>query len=147
MMTALPFASADRAAWLPFGLGHNGGPPLDDHTPPWGDAIGTYFDWQRAHRRAWKGASRSVTLFRLARAETVGLTYKEYVAEMLDTGRWLQADDAARIAAIKAARPAAEPAPPSPPIPRADPPAGESTVIDPHVRRLMAVKRQRPRWR
>jgi hypothetical protein len=85
--------------------GHNGGPPLDDdHVPEWGPgAIGTYFHWKRAHRAA-RRASRDVTLFRLARAERLGLTYDEYTLEILDRGRYLQTEDTARIAEIKAAR-------------------------------------------
>jgi hypothetical protein len=87
------------------GLGHNGGPPLDDeHIPEWGlGGIGTYFDWKRA-RKASRRAPRSVVMFRLDRAERVGLTYEEYLLEILDRGRYLQVEDAARIAEIKAAR-------------------------------------------
>src|SRR5579863_10632886 len=88
-------------------LGHNGGPPLDEHVPEWGPGpIGTYFDWKRAYRRA-RGAPRSVVMFRLARAERIGLTYEEYLLEILDRGRYLQAEDADRLAEIKAARPPA----------------------------------------
>jgi hypothetical protein len=37
-------------------------------------------------------------------AEVLGLTYEEYVLELLFEGRHLQAGDTARIAAIKSAR-------------------------------------------
>jgi hypothetical protein len=86
--------------------GHNGGPPLDEtHRPEWGEGgIGNYFSWKTAHRAAWKNVSRDVALFRLKRAERVGLTYEEYTLELLERGRHLQIEDHARIAAIKRKR-------------------------------------------
>jgi len=88
------------------GVGHNGGPPLaPEHVPEWGSGpIGGYFYWKAAHRAAWRGVSRDVMLFRLARAERLGLSYKEYTLEILEHGRYLQEDDVERIAAIKRAR-------------------------------------------
>ena len=87
---------------------HNGGPPLDDpdrHVPPWGNApIGNYFAWRRAFRSARKPAPRETTLRRLTRAKECGVTYNEYMAVLLDTGRHLQPDDAALIREIIAAR-------------------------------------------
>jgi hypothetical protein len=85
--------------------GHNQGPPLDEHRPEWGnDGIGNYFYWKAAHARAWKNVSRDVALFRLTKAERLGLTYEEYTLEILERGRYLQIDDQERIAAIKRAR-------------------------------------------
>ena len=86
--------------------GHNGGPPLDArHVPEWGTGpIGNYFNWKAAHRAAWRGASRDLVLFRLARAERLGLTYAEYTLEILERGRYLQETDGERIAEIKRAR-------------------------------------------
>lgn len=79
---------------------HNQGPPLDEHVPEWGrDGFATYFEWRAAHRKAWKPANRDVALHRLARAEASGLTYEEYMLELLDTGRYLQKGDQ-RIAEI-----------------------------------------------
>jgi hypothetical protein len=98
-----PAGPANRVA-----TGHNGGPPLnEEHRPEWGDGpIGNYFYWKAAHRAAWHGASRDVILFRIQRAERLGLTYEEYVLEILERGRYLQTEDAERIAEIKKARPA-----------------------------------------
>jgi len=87
---------------------HNQGPPLDDEDgPEWGDGdIYVYYSWKNAHRAAWKPKSRDHALFRLARAEAVGLTYEEYTLEVLERGRFLSADaDAERIARIKDKRP------------------------------------------
>src|SRR5690242_21815008 len=70
---------------------HNQGPPLDDEEgPEWGDGdIYVYYSWKNAHRAAWKPKSRDHALFRLARAEAVGLTYEEYTLEILERGRYL----------------------------------------------------------
>ena len=86
---------------------HNQGPPLDDEDgPEWGDGdIYVYYSWKNAHRAAWKPKSRDHALFRLARAEAVGLTYEEYTLEILERGRYLSAADAERIARIKDERP------------------------------------------
>lgn len=87
------------------GLGHNGGPPLDEEKgPPWagGDPY-VYFRWKHACRKAWS-ASCDVKLFRLRKAERLGLAYREYTLELLDRGRHLQPEDADRIAEIKRAR-------------------------------------------
>ena len=86
--------------------GHNGGPPLDqEHKPEWGHGpIGNYFYWKAAHRAAWHSASRDVILFRMQRAERLGLSYEEYTLEILERGRHLQIEDVERIAQIKKAR-------------------------------------------
>jgi hypothetical protein len=65
-------------------LGHNGGPPLEDDDP----AGWRLWCWRRARRRAWS-APREIALSRLARAETLGLTYREYTLEILERGRYL----------------------------------------------------------
>jgi hypothetical protein len=87
------------------GRRHNGGPPLDDYRgPPWGKGDPHRFlHWKRAHAAAWKPKSRDIALFRLAKAEAVGLTYEEYTLELLERGRHLQAGDA-RVEEIKRLR-------------------------------------------
>ena len=86
--------------------GHNGGPPLDDYEgPPWGKGDAhLYLTWKRAHRAAWKNVSADIMRLRMERAERLGLTYEEYALEILERGRYLQAEDTERIAEIKAAR-------------------------------------------
>ena len=85
--------------------GHNGGPPLDDHTPEWGsNGIGNYFYWKAAHRAVWKNPSPGIVAFRIRKAEGLGLTYEEYTLEILERGRHLQVEDVERIAEIKQAR-------------------------------------------
>lgn len=80
----------DMLDWgLPARMGHNNGPPLDDEP---NDAF-VGWRWRKAHREAWKNPSMSILKFRVARAEAAGVTYREYMLELLDTGRHLQAKD------------------------------------------------------
>ncbi|MEI8146155.1 MAG: hypothetical protein WCH83_11890 [Alphaproteobacteria bacterium] len=88
-------------------LGHNGGPPLKEkpHVPPWGrGGIKTFFSWRAAHQRAWKSVPRETMIRRADKAEALGLSYEEYHLELLERGRYLQAEDVETIAAIKAKR-------------------------------------------
>ena len=64
----------------PPGIGHNGGPPIDEI------ATWSLFCWRKAHARAWKTPPREIALARLARAEELGMTYREYAAIILDRG-------------------------------------------------------------
>lgn len=86
----------------------NGGPPLDDddtHIPPWGkNGIGRYFEWSAAKKRAFD-APFDIAKLRAQRAALIGLTYDEYVGEILERGRYLNAGDTIRIAEIIAKRP------------------------------------------
>jgi hypothetical protein len=82
-------------AWglaAPARIGHNQGPPLEE---PVADAY-VRWRWRKAHREAWKNPPLSILKLRVARAEAAGVSYREYVAELLDTGRHLQAADVAR---------------------------------------------------
>jgi hypothetical protein len=63
-----------------FGVGHNQGPALDP------DAGWRLYCWKKAHARAWKTPPREIALARLARAEALGMTYREYTAVLLDKG-------------------------------------------------------------
>lgn len=76
------------AAHSPPALGHNGGPPLDPPEDP-GAVSWRRWCWNRAHRRAWKTPPREIALARLARAESLGLSYREYTLEILERGRHL----------------------------------------------------------
>jgi len=62
-------------------LGHNGGPPLEP------GASWRRHCWQKAHAAAWKTPPREIALRRLKRAEALGMTYREYTAIYLDSGR------------------------------------------------------------
>jgi hypothetical protein len=71
---------------IPPGIGHNGGPPLEDDDDPAG---GRLYLWKRAHRRAWKTPPREIALARLARAEALGMSYRDYTLEILERGKHL----------------------------------------------------------
>jgi hypothetical protein len=71
-------------------IGHNQGPPLEDTV----DAY-VHYRWRKAHREAWKNPSLSIMKLRVARAQAAGVSYREYMLELLDTGRHLQAADVA----------------------------------------------------
>lgn len=78
--------------WPVFGIGHNGGPPLEDDEPP-GKLLLVRHCWKQAHAQAWRTPSRDVVLFRLRRAGAAGLTYRQYMLRLLETGRYPQAGD------------------------------------------------------
>ena len=87
------------------GIGHNGGPPLDEHIPEWGvGGIGTYFSWRAASEDAFKKVPAETAIRRAKKAEAIGLTYREYQLEILERGRYLQKEDVERIAEIIARR-------------------------------------------
>jgi len=67
------------------GIGHNGGPPLDEPSAHGWHAC----CWRRAHKAAWKTPPREIALRRLRRAEELGMTYRGYTAVFLDTGKLL----------------------------------------------------------
>ena len=77
--------------WPLFGIGHNGGPPLDDE--PAGKRLYIRQAWKKAHAKVWQNPPRDIMLFRLRRAKAAGLTYREYMLRLLDTGRHPQAGD------------------------------------------------------
>jgi hypothetical protein len=73
--------------------------------PPWGDDDPyAYCRWKRAWRRSWRRVPAELAIRRDDRAEALGLSYEEYTLEILERGRYLQAADADRIAAIKRRR-------------------------------------------
>jgi hypothetical protein len=67
-------------------IGHNGGPPLEEEDP--GTLSWRHWCWKRASKKAWS-APREVALRRLARAEELGMTYREYTLEILERGKYL----------------------------------------------------------
>jgi hypothetical protein len=83
-------------------VGHNGGPPLDEEP----GYLWRKHCWTTAYKEVWKPPSMAVLKFRVARAEAAGLTYHEYMLELLDTGRHAQKADVE-----KHRRPAAKPTP------------------------------------
>lgn len=74
----------------PASIGHNNGPPLEDEAPGY---LWRRHSWKKAHAAAWKTPPMDILKFRVARAEAAGVTYEQYMLELLDTGRRLQKED------------------------------------------------------
>ena len=90
------FAPPVREERPSFGIGHNGGPPLQ--------GLGMVLRWQAEVKAAWK-APVEVVRRRMKLAAACGLTYREYTLEILERGRWLTPErDSVRIAQIIAGR-------------------------------------------
>jgi hypothetical protein len=66
-------------------IGHNGGPLPDDLDP---NGSWRLYCWTKAHDAAWKTPPREITLRRLARAEELGMSYRDYTSVILDTGKF-----------------------------------------------------------
>jgi hypothetical protein len=66
-------------------IGHNGGPLPDDLDP---NGSWRLYCWTKARDEAWRTPPREIALRRLARAEQLGMSYREYTAVILDTGRF-----------------------------------------------------------
>jgi hypothetical protein len=69
------------------GIGDNGGPPLEPEEDA-GTLLWRSWAWRRAHKKAWS-APREIALRRLARAEELGMSYKEYTLEIMERGKYL----------------------------------------------------------
>jgi hypothetical protein len=69
------------------GLGHNGGPPLND--PPEVGRSWRLHCWRMAHAKAWAPPPREVLIKRVTRAKALGMTYRQYTLEILERGRYL----------------------------------------------------------
>ncbi|HEY6431299.1 MAG TPA: hypothetical protein VIZ17_04905 [Acetobacteraceae bacterium] len=69
-------------------IGHNGGPPLEPDEDL-GAVSWRGWCWRRAHKKAWKTPPREIALRRLARAEELGMSYRDYTLEILERGVYL----------------------------------------------------------
>jgi hypothetical protein len=72
-------------------LGHNNG-------PDW-FASELFLDWcwKNAHEKAWAAPTPDIGIRRARRAEALGVTYKQYVLEILERGRYLDEETAAEL--------------------------------------------------
>src|SRR5262249_59849337 len=71
---------------------------------------------RKAHAEVWKTPPLSILKFRMARAEAAGVSYREYMLELLDSGRHLQAEDVGKAKGEAAGR-SASAAKPRPGLP------------------------------
>jgi|RhiMethySRZTD1v2_1073278.scaffolds.fasta_scaffold1020221_2 hypothetical protein len=112
-LRGLPRPPPEIIGWgltAPARIGHNQGPPLDE---PVVDAFVRY-RWRKAHAEVWKNPPLAILKLRVQRAEAAGVSYREYMLELLDSGRHLQAADVAKRRAQGAASLVATPQPSAP---------------------------------
>jgi hypothetical protein len=110
-LRAKRFAEADRARKvanlkaegfvvpLSEWLGHNNGPAWDEWE--------RYLDycWRKAHAKAWAPPTQEIGVRRARKAEALGVTYRQYVLEILERGRYLDEETAALILSDEKALP------------------------------------------
>jgi hypothetical protein len=72
-------------------LGHNNGPAWDE------ELLFREFCWNKAHREAWTPPTQEIGIRRAKKAEALGLTYREYVLEIMERGRYLDEETAAEL--------------------------------------------------
>ena len=112
-LRGLPKPPPEIIGWglsAPARIGHNQGPPLEE---PVADAFVRY-RWRKAHAEVWKNPPLSILKLRVQRAKAAGVSYREYMLELLDSGRHLQAGAVAKPRAQAAASAPAKPQPLAP---------------------------------
>jgi hypothetical protein len=72
-------------------LGHNNGPSWDEIE------LFVTFCWREAHKKAWAPPTPEIGIRRARKAAALGVTYRQYVLEILERGRYLDADSAAAL--------------------------------------------------
>jgi len=92
------FAAADKArreadlradGWvIPMSewLGHNNGPDWFE------DGLYLEYCWRKAHQKAWAPPSQEIGIRRALKAQALGMSYRDYVLEILERGRYPQAE-------------------------------------------------------
>jgi hypothetical protein len=85
LLNLMSGATSTELPRMPASIGHNQGPPLDELGIGWRG-----YCWRRAHRRAWKTPGREIALARLARAQELGMSYREYTTMAQASYRLIQ---------------------------------------------------------
>ena len=72
-------------------IGHNNGPDWFEYE--------LYVDycWKKVHAKAWAPPTQEIGVRRARKAEELGVTYKQYVLEILERGRYLDEETAAEL--------------------------------------------------
>jgi hypothetical protein len=68
-------------------IGHNNGPGWDEV------ALFIAYCWKEAHKKAWTPPTFEIGVRRAKKAAALGISYREYVLELLERGRYLNKDD------------------------------------------------------
>jgi hypothetical protein len=72
-------------------LGHNNGPDWFEYE------LFAEYCWKKAHAKAWAPPTQEIGVRRARKAEALGVTYREYVLEILERGRYLDEATAAEL--------------------------------------------------
>jgi hypothetical protein len=72
-------------------LGHNNGPDW------FASELFIEYCWKLAHEKAWAPPTQEIGVRRARKAEALGVTYKQYVLEILERGRYLDEETAAEL--------------------------------------------------
>ncbi|MGN6515012.1 MAG: hypothetical protein ACTHLR_04130 [Rhizomicrobium sp.] len=72
-------------------LGHNNGPDWFEY-----ERFIEYC-WKKAHAKAWAPPTQEIGVRRARKAEALGVTYRRYVLEILERGRYLDEETAAEL--------------------------------------------------
>jgi hypothetical protein len=72
-------------------LGHNTGPDW------FASELFIEYCWKLAHEKAWAPPTQEIGIRRARKAEALGVTYKQYVLEILERGRYLDEETAAEL--------------------------------------------------
>jgi len=72
-------------------LGHNNGPDW------FASELFIEHCWKPAHEKAWAPPTQEIGIRRARKAEALGVTYKQYVLEILERGRYLDEETAAEL--------------------------------------------------
>jgi hypothetical protein len=71
-------------------LGHNNGPAWDV------ELLYADYCWKLSHKKAWTAPTPEIGVRRARKAEELGVSYHDYVLEILERGRYLDEDSAAK---------------------------------------------------
>jgi len=74
-------------------LGHNNGPDWFE------EELYLEFCWKRSHAKVWAPPTQEIGVRRARKAEALGVTYRQYVLEILERGRYLDEETAAPLRA------------------------------------------------
>ena len=68
-------------------IGHNNGPDWDEV------ALFIAYCWKEAHKKAWTPPTFEIGIRRANKAAALGISYRDYMIELLERGRYLNKDD------------------------------------------------------
>jgi len=74
-------------------IGHNNGPDWDEEF-----ALFIEYCWKESHKKAWAPPTFEIGVRRANKAAALGVSYRQYMLELLERGRYLNEDDVKALA-------------------------------------------------